>query len=108
MYKKFFASVGTQAKSVVEALPQTLAEGVQQKKLQKEAQVRLNEMCDQLRSMQSVDLSAKNLGDEGTAYGPPPRVARTPTRRPFALCQWVCNRNPSIAFPAPSHAAPSS
>ncbi|PNH05886.1 Amidase 1 [Tetrabaena socialis] len=68
LYKKFFAGVGSQAVSAVEALPQALAQGIQQKKLQKDAQGRLNEMCDQLRSVTSVDLSAKNLGDEGTAY----------------------------------------
>ncbi|GLI67888.1 hypothetical protein VaNZ11_012165 [Volvox africanus] len=68
LYKTFFVNVGSQAKSAVEALPQTVAQGLQQKRLQRDAQARLNEMCEQLRALPSVDLSAKNLGDEGTAY----------------------------------------
>jgi hypothetical protein len=34
-------------------------QGLQQKRLQRDAQGRLNEMCDQLRTLPSVDLSAK-------------------------------------------------
>ena len=42
-----------------------LQQGMQQKRLQKDAQARLNEMCDQLRSQHAVDLSAKVGGELG-------------------------------------------
>lgn len=38
------------------------------KQLQKESMGRLNVMMDELRNSPSADHSAKNLGDEGTAY----------------------------------------
>ena len=46
------------------ACPQAL----EAKQLQKEAAQRLNVMIDELRNAANADLSAKNLGDEGTAY----------------------------------------
>ena len=36
--------------------------------LQKEGRQRLEDFCDRLRSLPSVDLSAQNLGEEGSAY----------------------------------------
>jgi hypothetical protein len=45
-----------------------LMQVMEQKQLQREATQRLNEMMDELRVGPSVDLSAKNLGDEGCAY----------------------------------------
>lgn len=44
------------------------SQGINQKRLQRDAQVRLNDFCDRLRNLPSVDLSAQNLGEEGTAY----------------------------------------
>lgn len=38
------------------------------RQLARESQQRLNGFMDQLRSSAAVDLSAKNLGDEGTQY----------------------------------------
>ena len=38
------------------------------KQLQREATQRLNEFMGQIRNQSSVDLSAKNLGEEGCAY----------------------------------------
>ena len=38
------------------------------KQLQRESAARLNGFIDELRSGGKVDLSAKNLGEEGTAY----------------------------------------
>lgn len=38
------------------------------KQLQREATQRLNEFMGQIRNQTSVDLSAKNLGEEGCAY----------------------------------------
>jgi hypothetical protein len=38
------------------------------KQLQRESQRRLDGFMDQLRSSTAVDLSAKNLGEEGTQY----------------------------------------
>ena len=35
---------------------------------QKEGAIRLEDFCDRLRNLPSVDLSAQNLGEEGTAY----------------------------------------
>lgn len=41
-------------------------QGVQQKKLQRDAQARLNEMSDQLRNLSAVDLSGKASWHEHT------------------------------------------
>ena len=41
---------------------------MQTKQLQRESQVRLSGFIDDLRSSGGVDLSAKNLGEEGTQY----------------------------------------
>lgn len=38
------------------------------KQLQREATQRLNEFMGQIRNQTSVDVSAKNLGEEGCAY----------------------------------------
>ena len=43
-------------------------QALETKQLQKEAAQRLNVMIDELRNSQNADLSAKNLGDEGTGY----------------------------------------
>ncbi len=44
------------------------AQAMETKQLQKEAMGRLGVMMDELRNSPSADLSAKNLGEEGTAY----------------------------------------
>lgn len=41
---------------------------MQTKQLQRESQARLNGFVDELRGNAGVDLSAKNLGEEGTQY----------------------------------------
>ena len=43
-------------------------QAMEAKQLQKESMGRLNVMMDELRNSPSADHSAKNLGDEGTAY----------------------------------------
>ena len=43
-------------------------QAMEAKQLQKESMGRLNVMMDELRNSPSADQSAKNLGDEGTAY----------------------------------------
>ena len=45
-----------------------MPQALEAKQLQKEAAQRLNVMIDELRNAANADLSAKNLGDEGTAY----------------------------------------
>ena len=45
-----------------------LAQFAEAKQLQRESAARLNGFIDELRSGGKVDLSAKNLGEEGTAY----------------------------------------
>lgn len=41
---------------------------MQTKQLQRESQARLNSFVEELRNSAGVDLSAKNLGEEGTQY----------------------------------------
>jgi Ran GTPase-activating protein (RanGAP) involved in mRNA processing and transport len=45
-----------------------VSEGISQKRLQREAAARLNELSSTLQNSPTADLAAKNLGDEGTAY----------------------------------------
>ena len=71
------------------------------KQLQKEAMGRLNVMMDELRNSPSADHSAKNLGDEGTAYISEAlafndRCAHPPVRR----CQpWAHPQSPGVQWP---------
>ena len=61
--------VGCRSKSSDErALRLRPVQALEAKQLQKEAAQRLNVMIDELRNSANADLSAKNLGDEGTAY----------------------------------------
>ena len=55
--KGFLRKVGAEAVQVM-----------QTKQLQRESQARLNGFVDELRGSAGVDLSAKNLGEEGTQY----------------------------------------
>lgn len=48
--------------------PCNAAQFAEAKQLQRESAARLNGFIDELRSGGKVDLSAKNLGEEGTAY----------------------------------------
>ena len=45
-----------------------VCQAMETKQLQRESQRRLDGFMDQLRSSTAVDLSAKNLGEEGTQY----------------------------------------
>ena len=45
-----------------------LLQAMETRQLARESQQRLNGFMEQLRSSAAVDLSAKNLGDEGTQY----------------------------------------
>ena len=47
---------------------QCLCQAMETKQLARESQRRLDGFLDQLRSSTAVDLSAKNLGEEGTQY----------------------------------------
>ncbi|KAF6265188.1 hypothetical protein COO60DRAFT_1692446 [Scenedesmus sp. NREL 46B-D3] len=47
---------------------EAVAHGLNQKKLQRQAASRLNDMSSLLQNNPTADLSAKSLGDEGTAY----------------------------------------
>ena len=57
---------GTSCSFVVRAL--SLMQKLTHKELQREATQRLNEFMGQIRNQTSVDVSAKNLGEEGCAY----------------------------------------
>lgn len=61
-------TLSTAAQSAITAGADALGSGLQQKKLQREAAARLNELSSTLQNSPSADLSAKNLGDEGAAY----------------------------------------
>lgn len=59
-------AAGSTGKSIVRA--SSLWQGVETVRLQREASAHLNTMVDELRNSQNANLSAKNLGNEGTAY----------------------------------------
>jgi hypothetical protein len=64
-YRQFFTGA---AQDALEATSSAIKDGFQTKRLQREAAARLNDFSSQLQNDVNVDLSAKNLGDEGTAY----------------------------------------
>uniref|UniRef100_A0A7S3R5U0 Uncharacterized protein n=1 Tax=Dunaliella tertiolecta TaxID=3047 RepID=A0A7S3R5U0_DUNTE len=68
LYRQFSAGLASKAQATVSGTTQAMAQGLQQKQLQKGAQMRLNEFSDRVRNSPSPDLSAQNLSDEGTAY----------------------------------------
>jgi len=61
-------TISTAAASAISAGTGAIGSGLQQKRLQREAVARLNELSSALQNSASADLSAKNLGDEGAAY----------------------------------------
>eukprot|EP00798_Chlamydomonas_sp_ICE-L_P019001 gene19001-25585_t len=65
MYRQNFAK-GVQESFKGTAL--SFSAAVEQKQLQKSAVARLNDFSDRFRNQPSVDLSALNLGEEGSAY----------------------------------------
>lgn len=60
-YRTFLTGAARNAASAV-------SQGMNTKKLQREAASRLNEMSSLIQNSPTADLSARNLGDEGTAY----------------------------------------
>lgn len=64
-YRNFLSGA---AKSMANAGLSAVSEGMKAKKIQRDAAARLNELSSLLQNSQHADLSAKNLGDEGTAY----------------------------------------
>jgi hypothetical protein len=64
-YRNFLSGA---AKSMANAGLSAVSEGMKAKKIQRDAASRLNELSSLLQNSQHADLSAKNLGDEGTAY----------------------------------------
>jgi Ran GTPase-activating protein (RanGAP) involved in mRNA processing and transport len=64
-YRTFISGA---AKHAASSSFEAIAHGVHQKKLQREAASRLNDMSSLLQNSPTADLSAKSLGDEGTAY----------------------------------------
>lgn len=60
-YRTFLTGAAKNAAAAV-------TQGISAKRLQREAAARLNEMSSLLQNSPTADLSAKNLGDEGTAY----------------------------------------
>jgi hypothetical protein len=64
-YRNFLTGA---AQSMANAGLSAVSEGLKAKKIQRDAAARLNELSSLLQNSQHADLSAKNLGDEGTAY----------------------------------------
>lgn len=64
-YRNFLTGA---AKSMANAGLSAVSEGMKAKSIQRDAASRLNELSSLLQNSQHADLSAKNLGDEGTAY----------------------------------------
>eukprot|EP00878_Enallax_costatus_P018022 GHUV01018948.1.p1 GENE.GHUV01018948.1~~GHUV01018948.1.p1 ORF type:complete len:243 (+),score=68.10 GHUV01018948.1:467-1195(+) len=60
-YRTFLTGAAKNAAAAV-------TQGITAKRLQREAASRLNEMSSLIQNSPTADLSAKNLGDEGTAY----------------------------------------
>jgi hypothetical protein len=64
-YRNFLSGAAT---SMANAGLSAVSDGMKAKKIQRDAAARLNELSSLLQNSQHADLSAKNLGDEGTAY----------------------------------------
>lgn len=64
-YRNFLSGA---AKSMANAGLSAVSDGMKAKQIQRDAAARLNELSSLLQNSQHADLSAKNLGDEGTAY----------------------------------------
>jgi hypothetical protein len=64
-YRTFISGA---AKHAASSSFEAVAHGLHAKKLQREAASRLNDMSSLLQNSPTADLSAKSLGDEGTAY----------------------------------------
>jgi hypothetical protein len=64
-YRNFLSGA---ASSMANAGLSVVSDGMKAKKIQRDAAARLNELSSLLQNSQHADLSAKNLGDEGTAY----------------------------------------
>lgn len=64
-YRNFLSGA---ASSMANAGLSAVSDGLKAKRIQRDAAARLNELSSLLQNSQHADLSAKNLGDEGTAY----------------------------------------